>query len=891
MGQGTCTAPNTDEVCDNHLMCTGVFYPELRVPGDPFAHRGPAICRRNRIPADIHLTLTSQAIGQLQRRARGEVYGFINPEPPAFRVRTISESTAVASATNTLSVTLQTNFGLQALQETSVTLSGISSTTPSATRMPVVSAERHLELMVDCINSIRPDGQNVVSCHELGARALAQNDLIIDARLSLDLRCEWPSVPNGEYCSGAGTPWQSCVLVSGVRVGDQQIDGYSTSPCIQRFGCSEAGLCRVVELLPVPHLLDPTDATSGDGFLVELNVSHAVEMRAKVDIYFTSEYVTWNRTTGQIVVSGLTAPSFQKDYRTLSFSFQLLNTASARDAQVVTVIGESGAVKDIGICDDIIEEGCLRKGIPSTARAHMVGDILSARITPTFLSSARISQDSDVQGSRNIITVQLTPAMDASNFTAGSRVTISGLPKLGLASTSSLPIVSGRMALFAEWDVNLGQIVAHVNSQPSQTHASLTFSFSIRNPEIAQSPVSPAARVVGGMRDAHAWGQAALVCVTRTGCSGVLGGSTKLGFSMTQVWETDKIVGALNHVSFSVKANVPIFTKTTRLQVHGLQLPAQPSGVILLEGGGSLIRRASKCSGKSKCVMLTDTRPPSGAIGGKLLLSLHVDCSQIRSIFSVTACGTLLPASALLGSHCQESASSSSMEPAGFEIEACKSQESAKLVVTADGMLSVEAIFSIYYSFDTTTRIAKWSLLDEATAQGIMTIDLVPNSSHPDSASVTDPYSFAFRIAARNAARQVDAVTPSLGMEYDGFSLPTPQPVTTALGILGSGITKTPDISFWEVGQVIPSPDLTIYPSGSDCLVVVNVPQAGLITKITFNLVDLEFDTDRLYLIDGDSLMSSRVAGIFNLKSWGYVTNHMRIKDSLSLRSEIRALS
>ena len=163
-GTSVCTAPNTGLICDNHLMCTGVFYPELRKPGDPFAHRGPAICRRLRTAAVVQLSLTQDEMTPLQFKADGEVFGFTNPEPPEFRMRTISESTAVAAATAVLSVKLSANFVLQPLAVTSVTLSGISSDTPSNPRLPLLSSQVS---PVVCLRDFAMCHCVILCCHSL----------------------------------------------------------------------------------------------------------------------------------------------------------------------------------------------------------------------------------------------------------------------------------------------------------------------------------------------------------------------------------------------------------------------------------------------------------------------------------------------------------------------------------------------------------------------------------------------------------------------------------------------------------------------------------------------------------------------------------------------------
>jgi len=649
-GTSTCTAPNTDLVCDNHLMCTGLFYPKSSSPS-PSNNRGPQTCRRSRIPAEIHLTVTQQGFAPFEKKARGKVYGFTNPEPPQFAIRTISESTVVASATNVLSVLLVTNFELQALQNTSLTLSGFSSTTSSTSRLPLNSAQKHLEIYIDCVGSIlTADAVNkhVVQCNEIGASALARDDLIIDARLNVEVQCVHSVMEENTYCSAAGSPSPSCLLFSGVRVGGMQTSGFSTSPCVQRFNCSSDSWCSVIDSVAVSDLLDPSIPTNFAGFLVELNVSSLAPMRVKLDLYYTSEYVVWKQASGEVIVTGRTAPSFKKDDRTLTFSFQLLNDATPRTAQTITIVGASGVVRDIGICDDVIEAGCLEKGKPSTARAVLIGNVLSARIIPTFLSAASISEDSAVQGDRNTLTLKLTPSVrTGNNFMAGSRVTISGLLGSLHESTTSLALVSNRLGLHATWDMTQGLIVAIVTSEPAHPYAPLIFSFTINNPSKSQLPLSPSVLVVGGWRDANAWGQAKVGCATATGCDGVLAGGTELATTMTQLWESTNCINQLNHVSFSLTANVPLQTKTTRLYIYGLNLHAPTPSTVQLLGGDAFIRRAASCKGQTHCSMIVDTRVPSGTTRTKVVLNLQVNCHYTRQIHSISSCGVPLPASAI----------------------------------------------------------------------------------------------------------------------------------------------------------------------------------------------------------------------------------------------------
>jgi hypothetical protein len=877
-GQGQCLAPNTGEICDNHLMCTGVFYPAKRIASDPSAHRGPALCRRLRLPADITLKVTQPGLpgNSVQRKARGEVFGVVNPEPPEFKSRTISESTDVASATNTLSVLLRTNFMMQKgnLQATSVTLSGLSSETASAARMPVLSAQQHLAVFVDCLNSVEAGGQHVVTCLAVGERALQKEDLIIEARLSLHAKCAWPHLAPGDYCSSPSSPSLSCLLVSGIRVGGAQEQGFSAAPCLERSNCSSDGMCRVMDLLPVAHLLDPTLAESVSGVVVELNVSHALQVRAKIDLYFTSEYVAWNQASGTIILTGISAPSLMIDETTLAFSFQLLNAAVKRKAQVVTIIGESGVVKNIGICDDVVEPGCRRPGDASTARTILAGSVLSAKTSAKFLAIALVTEESDIQRARNTITITLAPEHGAADFLAGSRVTVSGLGSGLYPSTHALAVASERVRLHAKWSTYAGQLIAEVTSQPARSNAPLIISFTIRNPGQTQAPLRPSALVVGGWRNANAWGAEALVCKTQPGCVGVLGGGSVLGFTTMQVWEKGRQLGEENPVSLSLSANVPILTKPSVIYIHGLNMPQQVSGPVQIMGGESLIRRGGLCRGQGRCVMTIDSRPPRGTAGGKLSLDLRVDCRYITALLAVSVCGWQLPISAFLPDYCSSwSAGSVKLTSViqDFVVTVPCQKHKALVEVSADGSLTAEAVLSIYYAYDQSTTTAEWSLLPGSSSDRVLKVKLVPNGSHPMSPSATDAYSFAFKFRARNSLTEITVSMPSIKLEYDGTLMAEAQAVDSELGVLRSGMVNMPAVSFWDAGQFIPSRTSSIFPTGLDCLVVVNAPP-GMITKIFFSDIDLEINTDRLYLIDGDSLLSSRMGGIYDEGKWGDVS-------------------
>jgi hypothetical protein len=654
-------------------------------------------------------------------------------------------------------------------------------------------------------------------------------------------------------CSSPSTPTQSCLLVSGVRVGGTHIEGFSTTPCVHRFNGTEDSWSRLVDLMPVGHLLDQSKMENAEGFLVELNVSHAVDVRANLQIYYTNEYAEWDQANGTLLVRGSAAPTIQVDDRTLAFSFQLVNPTEPRAPLVVTVIGESGTVKNIGICDDAIEAGCSRPRVPSTARTQLEGGVLSGRVLPTFLEFATVSEDSAVQAARNTITVRLKPLTSVDDYTAGSRVTIMGLRRSPLQS-GSLIVASDRLEMNANWIMHQGRLEGRLTSQPSYPHAPLIFSFTLRNPAEPQEAVSPSARIAGGLQESFAWGRAALTCATSATCDGVFSGSVPMGLLISQAWERTREVGALNPVSFSFRANVPILTKPCSLVIEGLHLPSQPPGPVEMLGGEFYIQRKGNCTGSLRCSLLVDTTPPAGSISTKILLSVRVDCRRLDGIFSVSTCDEMPLTGTCSGSH--ESGSAMASLLSDVEVPSCDNSKATLLTVQGYGMLEVEAVYSIYYSY-ATTSIAEYS------PTGTLSVTVVPDASSAAS-SAKDPFSIAFMIAASNAPGRVAARHPAIRIHFDGRSMAQSQKIHTAYdrGVLGSGQVRLPNVSFWDAGKDIPSDSLSFYPAGEESYLVVNsdmLNNIDKVTKITFKSVDLNQDTDRLFLIDGDSFVSSRV--------------------------------
>ena len=268
---------------------------------------------------------------------------------------------------------------------------------------------------------------------------------------------------------------------------------------------------------------------------------------------------------------------------------------------------------------------------------------------------------------------------------------------------------------------------------------------------------------------------------------------------------------------------------------------------------------------------------PSGARDSeKVYLTLEVECQKLDRILSVTVCHVRLGLDAFVARYYDAARAGSYTKDTAIKdyeltsIAACDSRAATIVEVDGDGVLNVQAVFTIAYQYDTATPTADWT-------GSVLSVEIEANRSHSLAASVIDEYSFAFRIASTNAPTRVSPSLPSVSLEHHekafAFAMPQasiPQPIATTLGkgILGSALSNASAVSFWEAGTTIPGANLGTYPEREAFMVVSAVP--GKIACIIFEEIDLEFATDRLYLIDGDSVVSSRVAGVYDetSESW-----------------------
>ncbi|KAJ1475273.1 hypothetical protein T484DRAFT_1828990 [Baffinella frigidus] len=443
----------------------------------------------------------------------------------------VTETTTAAAAPNMLTVSLVANFRLNAPGLTSITFTGFPPDTDLDPHRIILEIGKgvHLTLQSADLTLFLP-------CPALSTTA--------------DTECI--SCPRAE-----GPP--ECALVSSITVDGKEIPktSFSTAPCLSRAGCipdpdgNSDRLCEVVHTLDVRSLLDANSGRLGcdtddgcagftvgrlgcdtddgcAGFTVVMKKPAGLTQllafpRVHLSYAGTLAYAEYEAALGRLVVEELQAPFIRQpggiNPRVLAFSFQVKNFPTPRTAPSITIIGESGLVKRIGICDDQMQEGCVGPNVPSQARAIMRGGVLTSSAFPP-LELATIFESSTLQATPNLLTVELRAPEE---IAPGSTIRISGLLGANTPDTDQLAVTGLRIEPLAKWRRGSGTIEMTVNAAPLVQTEQVLVQFSLGNPPTAQAAQRPSVTVLG--RNTYGGPSQRLACVTTPGCLGVLTGA------------------------------------------------------------------------------------------------------------------------------------------------------------------------------------------------------------------------------------------------------------------------------------------------------------------------------------------------------------------------------
>ena len=748
---GTCTEPNTYQKCTAHSECTGFTGGQQR-------------CMRVDRPLEVVISMGGSTLTFPPQPLIGTVLGLTSPYQPEFVLRTISETSSTPGSENILTVSLSSNFPLQEVEETIVTISGLVSGSPSNPKLPVYSASMVIESFPSC--DVTTSG---VTCRDIGQGLVPSNGIIITAELSIYVNCGSGSASSSGCGCSTGVSGECAGMITKVTTPcGTQPEGFAPLPCLDRIGCTDDGFCKAVQDMNVlSFLVDNPDCgvSAGQGFEISSSPARGFGgARAHLTVRYSNESVSWNRpgghsTSGTLVVNGSAAPSIKSDDRNLIFSFMLSNRDYPAPAPELIVTAVSGSIERVGLCEDRIDVGCTQADEPSRARAIISGNVLTAS-RQDYFDKGLIFESSQISGSDNTITIYLVPFEP---LAPGTIITVTGLK--GSASnqqSASLSVLGAFTSNFGQWGTTSPDIpccdtlIAKVVPRPIEGGA-IILSFLVRNSAEPQSAQKVAVLATGSDKSTGGF-DTPLVCATSLDCQGVLSAITPPSVVSAAAYEKNRYISKPNVISLSLRSNCDLHARGSTVTVSGLRSEAFSQGVVALVSSEASKQTVGACDGSGACVFSIDSSVPDGATLLQRAIVLSVQCKGLHRLMGVKMCGISWGPSPL-PYNCSET--SSSFDVAGDMPLDCTRLGSSIVEITSDGILSVSAKLDTYFSLGSPDAgVATWS--------GTELVVTVAQNLTQGSVTLTDPTAFAFSFSILNSAVVVDPVQPTFKATSQG---------------------------------------------------------------------------------------------------------------------------
>ena len=868
-GQTVCKAPNEGAVCTQHNQCEGAFDPSIQnTKANFFARAGNQRCVRTpRIP-DIRVDVMAARANITYTKMQGTIIGVSSPQPPEFTTRVLSESNMIAGASNVLTVSLATNFRLYEVERTNVTLIGIPLHRYGlGGRIPLLPANAQIETQhVDCTM-----WKSVVTCEKIGRDIDTDvSNFVLTAAVTIDVQCNSESIRILSLREGDGN--QSLPVGS-----------YRSSPCLD---CTSTR-CPLIDNFDVRNRIL---TSGGQGFKLRVftNIEDQSSWQFFASLVYreTREYGQYEASKMRLVVNGQNAASLKRNDRTLLLEIPLNNAAAPQVAPSVTVLGESGLVKRIGICDDEIEAGCMAADVPSTVRAIMTGTVLtSAAEGPMRYVS--IQETSTVQGVENVLTVEVEIQNDDGQFInipANSRITVSGLLGSQTPSTDQLLVSGYRMDQAGTWDQERGVLLVKVNSMPhSSVPSALRFSFALRNPRAAQAAQTPWV-VVSSAVSSHGGPSAQVKCITHPGCAGVLAAADAPSFTSIQVYEKTRYANQKNTLSFFLEANVPLQRQGTKIRVRANLPPA--SGHLALARSPGTSRRKERCAGMNGCVLGHNQAPVLGTIVTRMYTDLEVACTDENrnsrtfeklieglEIHAVRFCGQ--PINVKYRSPCSDVVKHWAVL-SDFDVTPCLGDTSMLVHVVGQGLLNVTSVLNVDYVFDTSSQLV--------FANQAFEITVVTNHSTAAFESTATAsqklHRFAFSFHVQNSPVRQNSEKPIVQIvSTEGAILAEAPANSLGGGIGGSGVVFCDGVDVADNQMALPVQNADLGVDGSkafrlyheiaqdgvaECVSVIQPENPNnFLMKLTIEEYDVNEAAEMVEIFNGDSPTSPRMGILY----------------------------
>lgn len=593
--------------------------------------------------------------------------------------------------------------------------------------------------------------------------------------------------------------------------------------------------------------------------------------------------------------------------RVIAFSFLVRNAAVQQAAPSITLLGESGLVRRIGLCDDQMQEGCVGPNVPSTTRAIMTGRVLTSGAAPALVRK-RIIEASQLKSVDNMLMVDLKAPGE---IAPGSVVRIEGLLGAKTPDSDSLAVTGVRVVPVGRWRRADGSLEVTVNAAPATSTDELLLQFAVGNPDTEQPPRRPTVAIRGP--NVYGGRSERLQCVTVAGCTGVLaaGGTPRLtalrvleknlclapaltqfpsrlrtgratvcaqsnhfdvarcfsqGYLILALQSAyrgkglDRYAGDLNRLSFFLEANIVITGSGTRITLAGL-----PAGDLTFVRNPGAVERYKACTGEESCSVMASNVAFPGTIPTGAVISVWGACDSARKLSTLTICGTVV-ATALLPGECAEEQERTGMVVSDLSIDSiCPGDRAViRVMLMESAPVDFHVRLTAGYVFDTTAGAAVWD-----AAEGAHVITVAANASALSPGNLA-PLTLAFALQVTNPpARSAGVVVRASATLEDGLALAS---VNADATVLRSGVRVCQDVELVGApgatsARVPNEPGVTgVYRAATSpgrpesCLLVIQPPMAeGHFIRLDVDVFDIDPMLDSVVVFDGDSPYSPKM--------------------------------
>ena len=494
----------------------------------------------------------------------------------SFTGKAIAQSSPVAGATNTITVTIVTDTNLTATANSVVTISGL---TTAVTTSPVTLLDAG-----DDGETIFSDGttqgKGEWNSGILTLSVHGNNTLVAGKMYTFGFTITNPTTkttsPTINIAASGSTLITSTAMAKpgtalyGVANGSDPLEvlvpSFGVKSIEQSTPVSGATNTLTVTVIANYNLADGSTVT-----ISGLTGSQTAD-NAALTVTSTSGLLgsagAWIQSSGELVLT-VSSPGIVSGIACiLTFDLNNMGSGDALPITIEAVILDASTIFIGSIVQSLMNKpGAFRYGVANGTDPFTIS-------APEFIIKA-IGQSSTIPGESNTLTVTLSANFD---LATGSTVTIFGLTGLQTGDTSNLSLTStsNLLGTAGAWTRNSGQLVLTAASPGTTSGTACVVTFALTNTATARS--SPSVSVAAAIEDGsgNSVGSIAQVAMAKPGAAlfGVANGTDPLTivlptFSVITIRQSTPLPGASNIITMTMTANYNLYTGSV-LTVTGL---------------------------------------------------------------------------------------------------------------------------------------------------------------------------------------------------------------------------------------------------------------------------------------------------------------------------------